>query len=205
MRRRCFTKKAFSLVEVLISAGLVLLVLGLATSFLIPLLGIQADVSSDIALQQRTKLLFEQVRADIHRSSASGLSLLEESGATTFIVHRADNIAQDGTLVWDDEAVIYRWTESDHRLNRLLWNDPQRKILRASSPTKISAPQLQQILGSPSVLTRTFEGVSRFAWSHLGSASTSFTLPANLEVWFTEESGDVRQTSTTIGARLPTP
>ncbi len=205
MPHRSSNKAGFSLVEVLISAGLVLLVLGLATSFLIPLLAMQADVSRDIELQQRASLLFEQLRSDIHRSAPAGISLIEEEDSTTLVVHRADDIAQDGTLVWDNQAVIYRWTQANRQLNRLLWTDTHRKILRASSPTRISASQLHQALASVVALTRTFTDVTRFDWSHLGAGATSFTLPLVLDIWFLEESGEVRQTKSVFDTRLPNP
>lgn len=188
------------MLETLLSASLILGVFGLGARFLIPLLGMHLSSSSGAELEQRCALALEDLRRDLAPSSPAGLSLVQSDAEFLLGIHQADNVAQDGTLVWCDSLVIYHWTSLDGRWKRLLWKDPTRAVLRAAAPTRLDDSALRQAAAS-GLLTNESAG-----WSSVKAegAGGSPALPLVLRVVVTTPAGASRELVRTLGGRLPT-
>jgi hypothetical protein len=193
-------RHGFTLIETLLSATLVLLVFGLGSHFLIPLMKMQVKGSERAELQQRCTIAVEELRHDLALTSAGGVSLVQSSEELLLGIHPLDNLAQDGTLVWCDTLIVYSWKRSDRVWRRSTWADSGRHVLRAAAPTRLSEPALRQALAE-SLTTRETGGVEE-ALIDLPGALVS--LPFTVDFKFTSPSGETRELVRVLGGRLPT-
>lgn len=188
----------FSLVETLISAALVLLVFGLGGHFLIPLMRMQVKGGERAEMQQRAAIVIDELRRDLALSTTAGLSLWQSPTGLLMAIHPADNLAQDGTLVWRDQVVLYQWSQADGIWRRGLWSDPERRLLKAAAPTRLAEDNLRRAAAemTPRRLTSGVRAVS------LGP---SLSLPLTVRLSFATPSGETRQVVNVLGGRLPAP
>jgi hypothetical protein len=201
MLHRCSaSRQGLSLVELMISAGLVLLVLGLGASFLIPLLHMQVEGAESAELEQRSAILIEDLRRDLAQTSAAGVSLVQSDQQVILGVHACDNVAQDGTLVWRDSLVIYEWSSHDKTWRRSLWSDATRRVLRATAPSRLSESTLRQA-AREATNVRVTPGLSTVVIEHSGS---NVSLPITARLALVSPAGETRQVVRTVGGRLPT-
>jgi prepilin-type N-terminal cleavage/methylation domain-containing protein len=201
---RSFPKRGFTLIETLLSSVLVLLVLGLGADFLLPLLDMQMKGGERAELQQRSSVLVEELRGDLSRSTGAGVSLACRDSEILLGIHPADNLAQDGTLVWADELIVYRWSKADRLWQRGVWHDPERRLLPATEPRRLSEAELRDLASvaerSP---TRVTSGVEHAEVRPAGAFSGAPTLPLNLQLSLASPSGERRQTAAVLGGRIP--
>jgi hypothetical protein len=202
MSIRCCDSRGLSLVEVLISAGLVLLVLGLGTSFLIPLMRMQVDGAESAELGQRSTMLLEELRRDLNQSSAAGLTLLQSEQEVLLAIHASDNVAQDGTLVWKDSLVIYHWTSASKQWRRGVWRDQPRRVLRAAAPTRLSEDDLRQA-ATEVVISRITPGLTTVSFQQAEGGPLG-QLPITVRLAMISPAGETRQVTQMLGGRLPT-
>lgn len=195
--------KGFTLVEALVSGGLVLLVLGIGYRFLVPLMKMQVRGGERAELQQRAALIFEDLRADMIASTTSGISLWQSSEEVLLGIHGAENVAQDGTLVWRDWAVVYSWQKTDGTWRRAVWHDASRRRLRAAGPVRLQQSVLEQAAVEGTV-TRLSSGVKGV---HLEPASggAHLSLPLACRFELATPSGEAREVSVVLGGRLSRP
>jgi hypothetical protein len=200
-RSCCDSRKGLTLLELTISATLILLVLGLGASFLLPLLRMQVKGAERAELQQRASVLTEELRRDLSQSNAAGVSLFQQGGEMMLAVHLCENVAQDGTLVWKDRLSVHHWSRSTGRWTRGQWVDPQRKWLRANAPTRLAEGTLRRLLAEVSDLRLT-TGVREVAISHPGSEGSP-QLPLSLGMSLSSPAGESLHVRRTLGGRLP--
>lgn len=195
--------KAFTLVEALVSGGLVLLVLGIGYRFLVPLMKMQVRGGERAELQQRAALIFEDLRGDLSASTTAGISLWRNSEEVLLGMHGADNVAQDGTLVWRDWAVVYRWRATDKTWRRAVWQDPSRRHLRAAGPVRLEPTVMEQAAAQGTV-TRLSSGVTEVT-VETASGDAHLALPLACRFRLAMPSGETREVSRVLGGRLPGP
>lgn len=193
------SSRGLTLIEVLLSATLILAVFGLGASFLIPLLGMHLKSSENAELEQRSTLVVEDLRRDLSPSAAAGLSLVQSEDELLLGIHKADDVAQDGTLVWRDSLVIHHWTRRDGQWKRLVWTDPTRTRLRAAAPTRLDEAALREAARTALVL-RTTAG-----WRSVQIQGTGalLSLPLVIRTTLATPSGASRELLRTLGGRLP--
>ncbi len=195
--------RGLTLVETLISAALVLLVLGLGMRFLIPLLQLQQTEGERVELHQRAGITLAEIRRDLHRTSPGGTSLAISPEQVLLAMHPCENIAHDGTLVWQDQLILYRWDIAEEVLTRSIWSDPNRALLRASAPTRLEPGHLQSLVGQPMILAREIPGITLFEVDHRGVTPASLTYPLTVRLQTASPRGLVRTSEQTVGRRLP--
>lgn len=202
MSHRYCDKRGLSLGEILISAALVIFVLGLGANFLFPLLRMQMRGTESAELEQRSAIMLEDLRRDLAQTSASGVTLVQSPDEILLGIHGYDNVAQDGTLVWQDRLVIHHWSRQEKSWRRALWIDPQRQILRASAPARLETELLRQAARQSTTL-RVSPGVISAALSHQGVSPESVSLPLSCQLTVASPTGRSRVVLRTLGGRLP--
>jgi type II secretory pathway component PulJ len=203
MPHHCCDRRGLSLVETLLSATLLLLVLGLGARFLIPLLRMQADNGARSELQQRAAILLDELRDDLAHTTAAGVSLVQSPEEVLLGIHGLDNLAQDGTMVWRDSLVVYRWTSDEGLYKRAVWRDTERRLLRASAPCRISEETLRE-LAVQTPAQRVSSGVRQLEFAPLsGSVDGAMALPLAVRVSLDSPGGESRAVRRTLGGRLP--
>lgn len=191
-------RRGLSLAEVLLSATLVLLVMGLAIGFLVPLMGMQRSRAESAEVEQRGAIVTEELRRDLALTNSSGVSLVRTPGELLLGIHGADNVAQDGTLVWSDRLVIYSWRSSEHLWRRGIWSDGGRSLLRAGGATRLDESGLRRAVAE-STLTRQTPGVAAVDFQQTGG------FPVQLTMSLVTAGGARREIVRTLAGRLPTP
>lgn len=202
MSHRCCDSRGLSLVETLLSAALILFVLGLGASFLFPLFRMQLRGTESAELEQRSAIILEDLRRDLAQTSAAGVTLLQTPDEVLLGIHAYDNVAQDGTLVWKDSLLIHQWSASDGQWRRSVWTDSRRQVLRAGAPTRIQQDLLRQA-ASQSTPLRISVGVTRAILGAGGSSSGMVSLPLSCQFTVASPTGRSRMVSRTLGGRLP--
>lgn len=189
--------RGFTLLEVLLSGTVVLLVLSLGAYFLIPLLTMQVRGAEEAELRQRATLVLDELRSDVAQSRPAGWTVRRSPEEVVLAFHRFQDVAQDGTLVWQDQLVLHRWLAGEARWVRSLWSDPQRRHLRASAPTRLSDSELDQALRS-AVNLRVTQGVTAVFWND------ALPVPLlDLQLTLVSPGGQSLRVRRTLDGRLP--
>lgn len=203
MSHRLSSSRGFSLVELFISAGLVLLVLSLGFNLSQQIMQMQLNTGEVAQLQQRATLVFEDLRRDLVSASIGGISLHQERESVDLAVHSAQDVAQDGTLVWGDRAAVYRWTLRERVWRRGLWEDTGRKFLRALGPSRL---ELATLVSHRSEVKpgRVTIGMEQIQFG-TELAANSLQFPLWCKVQLRTERGTVRRFKMSFAGRLPRP
>ncbi len=157
------TRRAYSLLEVILSLALITLVMGLTLAFLFPALRASVRGTLRVEMQQQAVTALNRLCSDVRRTSVAGLSL--RSGPPPIAVAacpvsgpdlrsgQPGPMQPDGTVVWSDFFVIYYLDESSRKLMRREWPPgppaPTVEETTIIKPRRLSPARLAQILSQP--------------------------------------------------------
>lgn len=110
-------KRGFTILEIMVSAALLLLATGLIFQFLVPALQASSRSQVRVEMQQTATVALEYMVRDLERTSPGGVTL--ESGILA--VNPVEQLQNDGTLIWEDVFVVYYWDTTNQRLIRREW------------------------------------------------------------------------------------
>lgn len=156
-------KRAFTLLELLVTMTLLTLVVALGLAFLLPVLRASTRGTLRVEMEQQATVAMNRLVTDLRRTSVSGLSL--RSGPDPVAVAacpvsgpdlRAGQpgpVQPDGTVVWSDFFILYSWTAAEAKLKRREWppGAPSPGPLETSilNPRHLSADRMAEILAQP--------------------------------------------------------
>lgn len=149
--RRCSVvaaRRAFSLLEAVLVAGLLLLLLTLLFTIVAPMLRASQKANQMSDLRQMAAVSLESLCSEVEQSGAPGLVLYP--GALS--VHGVETITSDGSTVWSRKLTLYSW--SRRQLRRSLF-PPVPAGLSAPEqgrPFRLQPDQLGLALSAPSLL-----------------------------------------------------
>lgn len=133
-------RRGFSLLEVVLAAGLFFLLLHLLFSIVVPMMRASQKGSEMSDLRQMAGLTLETICADVEQSGAPGLRLY----TSALSVHQVQTISSDGSTVWNRQVNLYSWGQG-----RL------RRATLPPVPSGVPAPQQGRAYSlQPSELTR---------------------------------------------------
>lgn len=130
----------------MLAATLLLLLLGLVTRILIPLLQYSRWTMARSELLQAAALAARYVVGDLQRAPMEGLSLAQPG---LFSIHGLDEVTDTGAEVWDSKLIVYQWESSGRSLHRVLAPGD------LSAPLRPDLAQMQTWLSDASLARRT--------------------------------------------------
>jgi prepilin-type N-terminal cleavage/methylation domain-containing protein len=98
--------RGFTLLEVLISASLLLLLLGLLFTFLVPTMKASVRGSVRVEMQQMAVLALNKMVGDLQNTTAAGLSLSQRNPVSIGIV-RIEGVTSEGMQIWEKNMIVY--------------------------------------------------------------------------------------------------
>lgn len=115
--------RAFTLLEVLVAAGLGALALTLVVQLLVPIMRISGRQTNRAELQQTATVVLDKLLDDVGDSTPASLVVVAPTPDETLLsAHRVVGVESDGSQRWADELVLYSW------------NKPSGVILRKTVP-----------------------------------------------------------------------
>ena len=166
-------ERGFSLGEVLIAAGIGLMLLGVLVRILIPALKHSAEGNIRLELQQFAVMAHQQIRAELYRSSAIGVSL----GTSALLIHPQTSMDGTGQPVWSDETVLFYLDASNQLIRSQL---PSRSV----RPDRYTPTELNNLVNSSPATEKL---VARFVRDFTVS-SPAPDLPLEVELVLEKES-----------------
>jgi len=112
-------RRAFSLAEVIVAAGLFAVISLILSSFLIHQLRICRRATERLGLEREQMLLHENLRQDLMATAAAGITLAP--GGQGISLQPVQDVAPDGFLVYSTRRLIAYRYEADSRLHRYAW------------------------------------------------------------------------------------
>lgn len=98
-------RRGLSLLEMLIAAGLVLMLTALLAEVLVPSLGILSRSSQRSGLQQEARQALDRLERDLRRSTVFETTL----GPTALAIHRLADGTFSGAPRWENDLIIYSY------------------------------------------------------------------------------------------------
>ncbi|MGE0491149.1 MAG: hypothetical protein AB7S38_18215 [Vulcanimicrobiota bacterium] len=139
-------RKAFSLAEVLVVAGLAVLLLALVVGVLLPSLGAFQRTSSRVDMQQTALVSMRRIRHDLERSTPASIQTYSQAGVCALLIHRLQGLDATGARQWEEKVVIYHFHPATGKLVRELW--PNAGTATTSGPQRLEEATLAAIAAS---------------------------------------------------------
>lgn len=149
---RNLSRRAFTLVEVMISSGLVLMLLGLMMAVLFPLHGQAVRGQQRMQYSQSGIMLSQNLVRDLTNSALPATHLSSLTDRLELAIQPLDSIDTSSHQVWSSDWLCYRWTAADRSLLR--WT-ARRELESTGSPAPLPLTQLQQMTSQPKSPWRT--------------------------------------------------
>lgn len=106
--------RAFSLVEVMVAAGISLLLAGVVIKIFIPAMSHSAQGTTRLELQQFAVLAHQKIRKELLRSRFGGVSTAD----ATLLIHPQVALDSVGQPVWDTDVLVFHLDRSTQKLGR---------------------------------------------------------------------------------------
>lgn len=138
-QRQTLNHRGLSLVEIMISATLLLTVLALMAQTLWSGLRISGKAMNRVDLVTQASFCLSKVAADMEQTQPAGVVYEQTPSRFAMSVHRIDSLNPYGVRVWEDRVHLYLWeNQSIVRSHRA--GVPQ------GSPTRLSPNDLQNLV-----------------------------------------------------------
>lgn len=111
--------RAFTLLELVLAAGLAFVLLTLCVAVLVPLAKATARSADQVDLRQMAFVSLNRLSADLDRSAPEGISILSSPTQVVIAIQPLVDLTADGAQVWDAQLVTWYWKDSQVR--RRLW------------------------------------------------------------------------------------
>lgn len=168
---RRYRPVGFTLAEVMVTATLSLVLLGLVWSFLVPTFRAYARASARVEMQEQAALVITRMVADLQLCVPAGVGVLS-GGPVVLSLQPAVGLNASGQTVWDDHLVVYSWTAPSGTVNRRGWppSPPALALLLSSgNPCRPSPAQLTQLASQPGAAAATLASqVKSLQLAHTG-------------------------------------
>ncbi|MGE0491528.1 MAG: PilW family protein [Vulcanimicrobiota bacterium] len=179
-------RRAFTLLEVMVAAGLFLIVGLILVNLLIPTLRTAGRTSQRAQLQQQGLLAGRWLVDDLQLAAAGGVGI--RSGPDVLAIQPANDLSADGVVVWQQELVVYY--VADRRLWRRTWAPgrvPSMALnLSTNQPTRPGPAQLLQLVSQLDASPRPIAAnVDSFTVTHAGSGA-AVASPITIELELSE-------------------
>jgi type II secretory pathway component PulJ len=186
-------RRAFTVLETLVAAGLGLLLLVLTFRFFVPALKISLRSQERTGMQQRCYLALQKIRADLSLTNAAAVSLATLTPPSILAIQPMELETMENRPTYQLRLVSYHVSPQKHLLRRV-WQPPPTLgvTFEASRPHRLDATQLGQLAGLTSgwfETRRLSPDVEEFS---LGSAVPPPNIANPVRVKIVLKSGDDR-------------
>ena len=142
--------RAFTLIELMVALLLGGLVLGVIAFLLLSAMRVSATGGTRVELQQAAAISAERLARDLQKTPLAGVTINNQSDLFTLTIHPLAGVGLDGQQQWSDRLLLYRWQQSEGKLElREIDIGARDTVLR---PT---GAQIQSWLGDTSIQPRT--------------------------------------------------
>ena len=147
----------FTLLELIISAVLLLILLGLVFSFLIPATRASIKGSIRAEIQQEAMRTMNNIISDLTKSSGSAISITAtmndpETGPVAVAMVKIKDILPECQREWEQSLILYYWQGKGQPVYKRILSSSECGIpLSANSPAKLSQSSLLSLAGSAGV------------------------------------------------------
>lgn len=160
------SRRAFTMVELIVGFTLTALLFALMYQFLIPALKISTRTTERAQTQQQAVIALKNLAREVETTSMLGITPAPDGRLVA--IHPVAQVTQNSERVYADHLVVYRFVEESNQVHRALWrgsDDPS-----ISAPRKLSVEELEGLeagfVDEGRVLIR---GVELFEFTHSGT------------------------------------
>jgi len=139
-------KKAFSLAETMVAAGLFAVISLVLSQFIIAEMRFCRKASARLGLEREQLLLQESLRQDLIASASAGISL--NSSQSGLALQAVEDVGPDGVLKFSDTRLVAYRYESDRMLYRYSWQQNPPFVL-LPRPARLTPTQWAGLLVNP--------------------------------------------------------
>ena len=169
-------RSGFSLVELIVTSGLVVLLGSLFVWFLVVTSQATSQGSARVDIQQRTILVLKRIVDDLRQCSPETVTCLSQADATgpepiALSMIPIEDVDNEGRKRWKPQVVGYYWKQDDRSLHYRKWADPSGlglDPLPHDSPYRLTLDELRAFAGVSG--TQLASGVANFDAEKLGEA-----------------------------------
>lgn len=148
--------RAFTLVEVLVTAALALLLLGMLAFLFIHMEKPARRGQAQIQLDQSALILQRRLQADLSQVARPSLHLEQQSDHVGLGLQTLVEVDADSQQSWSDDWIFYRWSRTTGVLNRWMANHPASDT---HHPQTLTPAELSSWLASPAPSSRLAESL----------------------------------------------
>jgi prepilin-type N-terminal cleavage/methylation domain-containing protein len=117
-----WTRRGFTLAEVLIALALLVLVAALLLQLLIPTFRAASRGAVRIEMEQRALVALSRLASDLEESAPGATAVCGQPGGPVYVgAFRLAGIDPDGAHMWEREAVVWGWKGPGMPLVRKVW------------------------------------------------------------------------------------
>ncbi|MGE0495935.1 MAG: hypothetical protein AB7S38_42410 [Vulcanimicrobiota bacterium] len=180
-------KTGVTLIELIIYAGLSLLLLGLLFYLLWPSARASGVATAKVRLHQMATNVLTKLGRDLATSNASAVSLLDSAAAPQpngLALVQARGLTASGQTSWQTEAICYLFLPEQGRVVRQLCPpEPPSVVFLASRPALLSASDLLAVAQNSNQTRRTLaQQVTRFEVFHEGDTRARVVSPLRVRI-----------------------
>jgi prepilin-type N-terminal cleavage/methylation domain-containing protein len=159
--------RGFTLIEILIAAGIAAAIATVMVAFLITSLQAQARMAVRVDVQEQGMMACTRVGKDLQSTVLAGVSLRKSSGAQPEVLALHPLLGVGSTdppaQVFSRQLVIYSWTPGQRRIIRQLWppdpnTPPAPPVPTAFGPFRADQALLLSLATTPSANQQSFGG-----------------------------------------------
>lgn len=131
--------RGFTLLELMVASGLLLLAASLMAQLLWPSFRLALRGAARAEVQERTALALQRMGEDLQSTGACGISLSDqpENAFVMLAVQPIAEITPDPRVVYSRSLVVWAWERSSGRLGRYVWGDDPGVSLDADFPVRL--------------------------------------------------------------------
>ncbi len=179
------SRKGFTLLEVIVGAGLMALVISLCMLLLLPTLRASARGMVHAEMEDQALLVASLLGRDLDGAVPQGVSL--STDGQTLAIMPIQDLLDSRLLAWLPQFAVYHWDSASATVVRRVWYSPGPPdlglgTLDGSHPIRLSDAQMAALSGSTSLESRVLaSGVTAFAITQNGPGP-SVTDPVTMSV-----------------------
>lgn len=133
----------FTLLEMMIAAGLTLLLLGVVIKVFVPAMSHSSQGTTRLELQQFAILAHQQIHKELSRTRFGGVSVAESN----LLIHPQASLDSAGQPIWSDHVILFHLDSSSGKLGKYKLSSTPVKPNRYDAPglltlaTSLPAPE----------------------------------------------------------------
>ena len=178
-------QRAFTLTEVLVALGLLLLLGALLVRILFPTFNLSHQRAVQTELQTTGSLALTRLTQDLRNSTPASVSFADN----LLGCHRLADLSIDGDQVWEERLVVYRFLPEEKTLERVGVSLDKITVKNASTagPLRLQPSELSTVAELPINTRLTFQSVVQFQVDSPESPNQSFQQPLTLRLKLEKE------------------